>query len=104
MRPIVERLQRAGHEVEITAREYGQTLGILERLGMAFERVGRHGGASVARKALALGGRSAALARWARKRGFDLALAHGSVDLAIVSRLLRVPAAQMQDYEHAGLQ
>ena len=25
LRPIIERLREAGHEVEITAREYGQT-------------------------------------------------------------------------------
>ncbi len=40
----------------------------------------------------------------AAKRRFDLAIAHGSVDLAVVSKPLRFPSAQMQDYEHAGLQ
>ena len=34
LRPIIERLQARGDEVFITAREYGQTLGILERLGL----------------------------------------------------------------------
>ena len=104
LRPIVERLREAGHEVEITAREYGQTVGILDRLGLEHTVVGSHGGGSLAGKAGALAGRSAALARWARGRGFDLAVAHGSVDLAVVSTLLRIPSAQMQDYEHAGLQ
>ena len=60
--------------------------------------------ASTAAKATALARRSAALARWARPRRFDLAIGHGSVDLAVVSTLLRVPSVQMQDYEHAGLQ
>ena len=32
------------------------------------------------------------------------AIAHGSVDLAVVGTLLRIPTAQMQDYEYAGLQ
>jgi len=104
LRPIVDRLEGAGHEVAITAREYGQTTGLLERLGMPYEAVGAHGGASTAAKGLALARRSAALAGWARKRRFDLALGHGSVDLAVVSPLLRVPSVQMQDYEHAGLQ
>ncbi len=104
LRPIVERLREAGHQVDITAREYGQTLGLLDRLGLDHEVVGRHGGASTAAKGLALAGRSVALARWARPRRFDLALGHGSVDLAVVGRLLRVPTVQMQDYEHAGLQ
>ncbi|MGI9019176.1 MAG: DUF354 domain-containing protein [Solirubrobacterales bacterium] len=104
LRPIIERLREGGHEVNITAREYGQTVGLLERLGMEHSVVGRHGGASIARKATAVAGRSSLLARWARSRRFDLALGHGSVDLAVVSTLLRIPSAQMQDYEFAGLQ
>jgi uncharacterized protein len=104
LRPIVERLRGRGHKVDITTREYGQTVGILERLGLEHTVVGRHGGGSTLSKGTALAGRSAKLARWARPRRFDLALAHGSVDLAVVSTLLRIPSAQMQDYEHAGLQ
>jgi predicted glycosyltransferase len=45
-----------------------------------------------------------ALARWARPQRFELGLGHGSVDLALVSTVLRIPSVQMQDYEHAGLQ
>jgi predicted glycosyltransferase len=104
MRPLVERLEAEGNEVAITAREYGQTTGLLERLGMPYEAIGTHGGAATAAKGLALARRSRALASWARKRKFDLALGHGSVDLAVVSKLLRVPSVQMQDYEYAGLQ
>ena len=104
LRPIIERLRERGHQVEITTREYGQTVGILERLRLDHTVIGRHGGGSTAGKALALGRRSGALLRWARPRAFDLALAHGSVDIAVVSKLLRIPSAQMQDYEFAGLQ
>ncbi|MGH2952668.1 MAG: DUF354 domain-containing protein [Solirubrobacterales bacterium] len=103
LRPIVERLAERGHEVAVTAREYGQTLGVLDRLSIPYERFGAHA-SSTPGKAAALARRSAALARWARKRDFDLALAHGSVDLAVVGALLRLPMVQMQDYEHAGLQ
>jgi predicted glycosyltransferase len=104
LRPIIERLGADGHEVEVTTRAYGQTVAILERLGIPHTVVGRHAGASTIAKGAALGRRSAALTRWARGRGFGLALAHGSVDIAVVSTLLRIPLAQMQDYEHAGLQ
>jgi predicted glycosyltransferase len=41
---------------------------------------------------------------WARRRDFDLGLAHGSVDLALVGRVLGIPTVQMQDYEFAGRQ
>ncbi len=104
LRPIAERLEARGHEVFITAREYGQTLGILERLGMPYTTVGEHGGASRLGKVRALGGRSARLARlvWERRPG--LAIGHGSVDLAVLSSLFRVPSVQMQDYEFARLQ
>jgi predicted glycosyltransferase len=104
LRPIIERLEARGDEVRVTTREYGQTLGVMERLGIPYESVGRHGGASTAGKAGALARRSLALARWARPQRFDLGLGHGSVDLAMVSALLRIPSAQMQDYEYAGLQ
>ncbi len=104
LRPIIECLEADGHTVEVTAREYGQTVGLLDRLGIEHTVVGRHGGPSTLAKGTAVARRSSALARWARPRGFDLALAHGSVDVAVVSGLLRIPLAQMQDYEYAGLQ
>src|SRR5918997_1255553 len=89
LRPVIEGLAGRGHEVEITTREYGQTVGILERLGLEHTVVGRHGGGSTLRKGSALAGRSAQLARWARPKRFDLSVAHGSVDLAVVSKVLR---------------
>src|SRR5262249_60598424 len=45
-----------------------------------------------------------ALLRWARGRGIDRGLAHGSTDLPPVCRLLRVPNTTMFDYEWASLQ
>ncbi|MGB7589070.1 MAG: DUF354 domain-containing protein [Solirubrobacterales bacterium] len=104
LRPIIERLEGRGNEVFVTAREYGQTVGILERLEIPCTVVGEHGGRSTLGKGVALAGRSAQLARviWGRRP--DLAIAHGSVDLAVVSRLFRIPSVQMQDYEFAGLQ
>jgi uncharacterized protein len=104
LRPVIETLRGRGHDVAITTRDYGQTEGLLDRLGLEYESFGTHGGASTVAKARALGSRSAALARWARPRRFDLAIAHGSVDVAAVGSILRIPQAQMQDYEYAGLQ
>jgi predicted glycosyltransferase len=104
LRPVVERLRAEGHDVEITTREYGQTVELLDRLGLDHEVVGRHAGAGTAAKGTAVARRSASLVRWARGRDFDLALGHGSVDLAVVGTLLRIPSVQMQDYEYAGLQ
>jgi predicted glycosyltransferase len=104
LRPIIERLEAQGNEVVVTAREYGQTLGILDRLGIPYTAVGSHGGASALGKGRALSGRSARLTRFVWNRRPQLALAHGSVDLAVVSSLYRIPSVQMQDYEFAGWQ
>ena len=48
--------------------------------------------------------RSTALARWARGRRFDLALGHGSNDVTVAARLLRIPCSTMFDYEWATVQ
>jgi uncharacterized protein len=104
LRPLIERFEARGDEVFVTAREYGQTLGILERLGIPYTAVGSHGGGSKLGKGMALAGRSARLARVVWDHRPDLAIAHGSVDLAVVSVLFRIPSAQMQDYEFAGVQ
>jgi predicted glycosyltransferase len=103
-RPIVARLRAAGHEVEVTARDYAQTLPLARRLGLEHHAIGAHGGAKRSRKLVSLVARSVTLWRWARGRGFDLAAAHGSNDLAIVARALKIPAVDMFDYEWATLQ
>jgi uncharacterized protein len=104
LRPIIERLREQGHAVEVTSRDYAQTQALLELHGMQHTSIGRHGGASRVRKAARLGARSAGMLRFGRGRGFDLALAHGSNDLAIASRLLGIPEANMHDYEYAVTQ
>ena len=104
-RPLIRLLQADGHDVSITAREYAQTLELLELHGLAHEVVGpRHGGAGVLGKARALVGRLPALRRFAKTRSFDLALAHGSHELTLAARSLGIPSATAHDYEYATLQ
>src|SRR5436190_21007853 len=103
-RPILPRLRAAGHEVEVTARDYADTLGLLRLHGIEHEAFGRHGGASRSRKLRQLVSRTRELRRWAKERDFDLAWAHGSNDLALAARRLRIPAVNMFDYEFATLQ
>jgi hypothetical protein len=104
LRPVVERLRAAGHEVEMTARDFAQTVELARRLGLEPAVIGRHRGAARGAKALGLASRSAALARWARRRRFDLALGHGSNDVSVAAAALRVPSATMFDYEWAAIQ
>ena len=104
MRPIVGRLRAAGHEVDITARDYAQTLELCRLHGLDVEVFGSHGGATRTKKLGALVGRTRALRRWAKGRDFDLALAHGSNDLALVARSRGIPAVNTFDYEWATVQ
>src|SRR5438128_1774960 len=103
-RPLIERLRGQGHEVEITAREYAQTLQLLKLHGLEAEVIGEHGGRSRFRKARAMAGRLSALKRWARGRAFEIALAHGSHELTLTARRLGIPSATTFDYEFAWLQ
>jgi hypothetical protein len=104
MRPLIEVLRADGHEVQVTARDFAQTIALCERFGIEHTRIGRHRGERLSAKAVGLMSRSAALARWARGRRFDLALGHGSNDVSVAAALLRVPSATMFDYEWATVQ
>jgi uncharacterized protein len=104
-RPLIKALRARGDEVEITARDYAQTLQLLELHGLAADAViGRHGGRSRLQKARQMTHRLGALRRWAKGRGFDVALAHGSHELTITARRLRIPSSTTFDYEFATLQ
>ncbi|HUJ56057.1 MAG TPA: DUF354 domain-containing protein [Gaiellaceae bacterium] len=104
-RPLVEILRGHGDEVQITARDYAQTLQLLELHGLeADEVVGRHGGRSRLQKARQMTHRLGALRRWGKGRGFDVALAHGSHELTITARRLGIPSSTTFDYEFATLQ
>ena len=104
MRPVIANLRARGHEVEVTARDFAQTLGLLERFGIEHTAISRHRGGGLAAKARGLGERSLALTRWARGRGFDRALGHGSNDVTVAAALLRIPSSTMFDYEWATVQ
>jgi len=103
-RPLIRLLRERGDEVEITARDYGQTLQLLELHGLEATVLGRHGGRPRLGKARSLVSRLSALRRWARPRAFDLALAHGSHELTLSARGLGIPSTTTHDYEFALLQ
>ncbi len=133
MRPVIETLREDGHEVSVTARDFAQTLELLERFAIEHTAIGRHRGERVGAKMVGLISRSAALVGWARtdarahagvkRRGpvyvsrrtgartstsqdgrFDIALGHGSNDVSVAAALLRIPCSTMFDYEWAAVQ
>src|SRR6188472_3231210 len=53
LRPVIRALEAQGHRVEVTARDFAQTLGLADRLGIAHEAIGhRSNDVTVAAKLL----------------------------------------------------
>ena len=104
LRPLVERLERLGHEVAITARPLSHTLELLADWGHPHTALGSYGGAGRVGKARAALDRARRMVGFGRGRGFDYALAHGSTDLPVACRVLGVANTTMFDYEWAELQ
>ncbi len=103
-RPLIALLRQRGDEVEVTARDYAQTVQLLEQHGIEAELVGRHGGRSRLGKLGTMVTRLSALRGWARGRNFDAALAHGSHHLTLTARALGIPSSTTFDYEFATVQ
>jgi predicted glycosyltransferase len=103
-RPLIEIMRARGDEVQITARDYAQTLQLLELHGLEAEVIGRHGGRSRTGKARQMASRLGSLRKWAKGRDFDVALAHGSHELTMTARRLGIPSSTTFDYEWAWLQ
>lgn len=99
-RALTDRFTAAGHEIEITARDFAETVPLAHAAGFTPHVIGKHGGREVSGKAGNLIGRAWSLARWARKRRFDLAVSHNSYSQILAARLLRIKIVTLMDYEH----
>ena len=97
---LAERFKAEGHEIETTAREFAETIPLAQAAGFAPEVVGEHAGRAVSAKAGSLLSRAWALRKWARGRGFDLAISHNSYSQILAARLIGVKTITMMDYEH----
>jgi predicted glycosyltransferase len=99
-RALITEFERRGVEVEITAREFAQTLQLAEAAGLHVVVIGAHGGRALAGKAGNLIGRAAALRKWARGQAFDLAVSHNSYAQVLAARSLGIKSVTLMDYEH----
>ena len=97
---LIPEFTSRGHQVEITARDFAQTVELATRAGMVPHVVGGHGGGSIAGKAGNLVGRGAALRKWARGRGIDLAVSHNSYAQIAAAAALGIKSVTLMDYEH----
>ena len=99
-RALIPEFISRGHQVEITARDFAQTVELATNAGLMPHVIGGHGGGSITGKAGNLIGRAGALRKWARDRGFDLALSHNSYAQIAAAAALGVKAVTLMDYEH----
>jgi predicted glycosyltransferase len=89
-----------GHEIEVSAREFAETIPLAHAAGLTPHVTGVHGGRAVSAKAGSLLSRAWALAAWARKRNFDLAISHNSYSQILAARALGIKTVTLMDYEY----
>jgi predicted glycosyltransferase len=99
-RALIPELAARSHQIEITARDFAQTVPMAMNAGMMPHVIGGHGGGSITGKAGNLVGRGAALRKWARGRGIDLALSHNSYAQIAAAAALGITSVTLMDYEH----
>lgn len=99
-RALKNEFEGRGAEVRVTARDFAQTVELAQRAELDPVVIGGFGGRALAGKAGNLIGRAAALARWARGQGFDLAVSHNSYAQVAAARALSIHSVTLMDYEH----
>ena len=99
-RPLTDRFIAAGHEVEITARVFTETVPLARAAGFDATVIGKHGGRSISRKATGVISRARELSKWARNRRFDLAVSHNSYSQILAARMSRIRCVTLMDYEY----
>src|SRR5437868_12777077 len=97
---LIPEFTSRGHQVEITARDFAQTVELATKANLLPHVIGGHGGGSITGKAGNLVGRAAALRKWARGRGIDLAVSHNSYAQIAAAAALGIKSVTLMDYEH----
>lgn len=99
-RALSNELNDRGHEIEVTARNFAETVELAQAAGFSPAVISGHGGRELAGKAGNLLRRAWALRGWAHGRPFDLALSHNSYSQILAARSLSLRSVTLMDYEH----
>lgn len=97
---LAEELEKRGHEILWTARDYAQTVELARRANLQIEVFGTHGGKKVFQKGLKFSSRVIDLIRWGRSKKIDLVLSHNSHEPLAAARFLSIRSVNLMDYEH----
>lgn len=102
--PIIRILGEKGYNIVVTARNFAQTLPLLEKYNIPYIRVDGHGGRKKLRKVLLTIYRAYKLYKVIKKVGsVDLMVNHGSRAGIIASKALGIPVISAFDYEYAEI-
>lgn len=98
--PVFTELQKRSMPFEVTARDFAQTLQLLKMWNIFHTQIGEHGGKNKVMKVLNLIKRSGQLKKFARAKGFKLAVSHGSRTQLLAASKLKIKSLLMLDYEY----
>jgi len=98
--PFIKYLESREYTIFITARDYAQTLELLNREGILFKKIGIHTARSKVFKIMELLYRATRLVLFAKKKKISFALNHGSRAQAVACKILGIPCYIGMDYEH----
>ncbi len=98
-KPIFTELQNRKIDFQITARDFAQTLGLLQFWNIPHHAIGAYGGKNKLKKVLNLFRRTSQLKKFAANKNFSLAVSHGSRSLVMAARGLKIKSVVMLDYE-----
>ena len=96
---VIPVLERMGHRVVITTRDFSQTVQLTKMFGFPQTVVGHHPGnfrGNVKQNLL----RVAKLYRFGVNKGIDAAVSDSCISLALATTALRIPMATLHDFEH----
>ncbi len=98
---IYKELKSEGLDVLVTAREYAETLQVLELEGVPYRRVGKYGGASKVSKLISYAVRAQELVREVEKLGVNVLISLSSPSAVRVAFGLGIPSITLNDTPHA---
>jgi len=101
--PLIQSLEEK-HQVIITARDYQQTLALLDEKGIPYTLLGKHHGKSLAAKMKGLFSEIAVRKKFIRKNKPDLTITHQSYYATIAARLSGRKSLYIFDGDGAVLQ
>ena len=102
MKPFVDRFLKDRVPLIVTARDYGNTIELLEKERWPYTEVGGHGGKRMTGKVMAFGERLWLLRKTLRYQKPKVAFSQSSFYSPLVASTLRTPFLYTNDNEYAG--